>query len=90
MGKVVLPTHMVYAPTPPCPTHSQKWLTPSLALGWHALRASRRDLTEKIPLSEKFVGRLPHRLTWVWRKRGIASLESACGITSYVDRGKCV
>jgi len=28
--------------------------------------------------------------TWVWRKRGIASLESACKIASYVARGKCV
>jgi len=32
----------------------------------------------------------PHRTTWVWRKRGIASLESACKIASYVARGKCM
>jgi len=29
-------------------------------------------------------------LTWVWRKRGIVSLESACKIANYVARGKCV
>jgi len=28
--------------------------------------------------------------TWVWRNRGIASLESACKIASYVARGKRV
>ena len=30
------------------------------------------------------------RTTWVWRKRGIASLESVCKTASYVARGKCV
>jgi len=30
------------------------------------------------------------RLTWVWRKRGIASFESDCETISYVARGKCV
>jgi len=28
--------------------------------------------------------------TWVWRKRGIVSLESVCEITSSVARGKYV
>ena len=30
------------------------------------------------------------RLTWVWRKRGIASLENTCKTASYVARGKFV
>ena len=67
-----------------------KMVPPSLASGWHALRVSRSDLTGKIPSSEKFVGRLPHRLTWVWRNRGIVSLESVWGTTNYVARGKFV
>ena len=38
---------------------------------------------------ENVNGMLQHT-TWVWRKRGIASLENACKIASYVARGKCV
>ena len=69
---------------------ARKRLRRYLASGWHTLRSSRRDLTGKIPLSDGIVGRLPHRLTWVWRKRGIASLESDCEIESYVARCKNV
>jgi len=47
-------------------------------------------LDRKNTIVGKCWGRLPHRLTWVWRNRGIVSLESNCEIASYVARGKCV
>jgi hypothetical protein len=48
MGKVVLPTHRAAAKTPPCPTHSQKWLPPYLAWGLLTLQKRHRELIENM------------------------------------------
>jgi len=62
--------HKTNSQTPYCKPHNPKMAAPSLASGWRTLQVGLRDLTEKIPTSEKFVGRLPHRLTWVWHNVG--------------------
>jgi len=60
MSKVVFSNAIDRAKTPPCPSHSQKWLTPSLASGLPTLQLGQRGLTKNIAFFESVVGRQPH------------------------------